>query len=233
MPIGYYTDNSVSHTVMKVFSRIGLKVKHIREFTPDQPAVFYGILRGSGSAIRLMQHYKKDFWYVDNGYVDAVYMNQQKRKEMSGKYRIVKNGLIDTFNFKPTHTTPKHLRIMLMPPSTYTAFMHDTTPEDWTIEWTRKCDRAGHAASIREKGDHAPLATALKSYDAVLAFNSMGVIEAMKEGKAVFTTHGIIRNSDLLGQYSPYYNYKDVSNYFSEKQFTLEEIQQRGISCLT
>jgi hypothetical protein len=231
--IAYITNNEVSHSVMKSFSRIGIKVKHIRNFDPSQQAIFYGILRGTGPAMRLMQYLKKDYWYVDNGYYDAVYMNAQKHKEMTGKYRIVKNATLETCPAEPVRKTNKKLRIMLMPPSPYTAFMHDTTPEDWKIEWQMKCDRAGHMSMVRDKTEQQPLHKALKEYDAVLAFNSLGVIEAMKEGKAVYTTHGIIRNSDMLGNEVPYYDFNEVVNFYKDKQYTLQEIQERGIACLS
>lgn len=231
--IGYYTDNNVSHSVMKAFSRIGIKVRHIRQFDHKQPAIFYGILRGAGPAMRLMQHYGKDFWYVDNGYCDAVYMDAGKKKEMNGKYRIVKNGTLDVFTGEPVSVKKKKLRIMLMPPSPYTAFMNDTTPEDWLVEWQMKCDRAGHMSITRAKTEQQPLNKALKEYDAVLAFNSLGVVEAIKEGKAVFTTHGIIRNSEMLDQHAPYYDLNAIVNFYKDKQYTLQEIQERGISCLS
>jgi hypothetical protein len=231
--IGYFTDNNVSQTVMKSFSRIGIKVKHIRQFDPTQQAIFYGILRGTGPAMRLMQYLKKDFWYVDNGYYEAVYMNENKQKEMTGKYRIVKNATIEPCDLQPVRTTNKKLRIMLMPPSPYTAFMHDTTPEDWSKEMTLKCDRAGHISLQREKGEIIPIKQALREFDAVLAFNSLGVVEAMKEGKAVYTTHGIIRNIDLLGKTVPYYDFDETVNFYKGRQHTLQEIEQRGIACLT
>lgn len=230
--IGYYSDNEVSQTVMKAFSRIGIKVKHIRNFDHTQPAIFYGILRGAGSAIRLMQHYKRDFWYVDNGYFDAIYMNQQKEKDMKGKYRIVKNALIEPIDIQPVRTTNKKLRILMLPPTTYTAFMHDTTPEDWVIEWQLKCDRAGHMCFRRDKTESIPLKESLRDVDAVLAFNSLGVMEAIREGKAVYTTHGIIRNSEMLGSVVPYYDFNELAKFYQDKQFTLDEIQQRGIACM-
>ena len=65
---------------MRAFNAGGINVKHISEFTPEEPAIFYGILRGSGTAMRIMQYLGEDFWYVDNGYFDALYMDKNKQK---------------------------------------------------------------------------------------------------------------------------------------------------------
>ncbi len=232
--IGYYTDNSISQSVMRAFADGGMKVNHIVDFDPFNcsQSFFYGILRGTGAAMRHLQFLGEDYWYADNGYFDAIYMDERKRKDMSGTYRIVKNDMIEPMQISPNKTVTGPMNVLLMPPSPYTAFMYDTTPEDWIVEWREKCKELGHTVSIRDKEEKVPLDIALDGSDAVLAFNSIAVIKAMEKDIAVYTTHGIIRNSDLLGKCAPYYSVDAVKKFYSPKQFTLEQISDLGVKCL-
>lgn len=232
--IGYYTDNSVSRSVMKALSRGGLKVTHINnfQFNKNTPAVFYGILRGTGAAMRHLQYLGKDFHYIDNGYFDAVYMDEFKNKDMSGKYRVVRGDMIEPMDIQPIKTELAPLRVLVMPPSAYTAFMYDTTPEDWVIHNTRLISDCGHMWKLRDKEEREPLSEVLEDFDAVFAFNSIGVIQAIDMGKAVYTTHGIIRNANMISDCAPYYSIHDIKDFYSKKQFTLEELARDGIKCL-
>src|SRR3990167_9826340 len=137
--IGYFTHNNVSQSVMKVFKRAGYEVRDIGKFDPSKPAIFYGILRGTGAAMRVCQAIGQDFYYVDNGYYDAVYMDVHKRKDMTGKYRVVKNDMAEVYT-GPVDIIPAKpgMSVLLLPPSPYTAFMYDTTPEDWNFKWVTK-----------------------------------------------------------------------------------------------
>lgn len=232
--IGYFTDNSISQSVMRSFSRGGMKVQHIKDFDPFNcsESFFYGILRGTGVAMRHLQFLGEDYWYSDNGYFDAIYMDENKQKDMSGTYRIVKNDMIEPMDIEPIKTSTGKMRVMLIPPSPYTAFMYDTTPEDWMMEWTRVCAEAGHVYFIRDKEERIPFVDAVKDMDAVLAFNSIAVMKAMDLGKAVYTTYGIIRNADMIKSCAPYYDIDAVKKFYEPKQFTLEQIKDLGVKCL-
>ena len=233
MTVGYYTDNNVSHSVMKAFSRSGVTVRHIDKFDKTQPAIFYGILRGNGAAMRHHQYQGIDCWYVDNGYFDAQYMDLMKHKNMTGKYRVVKNAMLEKFPLLPSHQLPlRKVNILVLPPSPYSAFMHDTTPDDWKAEWVKKLQVLGHNVAQRTKDDQQPLARALKAVDAVLAFNSMGIMAAVDHGKAVYTTHGIFDNADMIDKCLPYYDIEELRKFYEPKQFTLEEIAE-GKACLS
>lgn len=234
MTVGYYTDNNVSQGVMRAFSDAGVETRHIKDFDNTRPAIFYGILRGSGMASRILKDRGIDFWYVDNGYFDAVYMDSAKFKDMHGKYRIVKNDYIEPF-IADAHLSAIEfpLKFLMLPPSVYSAFMHDTTPEDWIIKWGQKIHNLGHSRERRDKEEKIPLDKQLAECDAVFAFNSMGVVRAMQLGKAVYTTHGIIRNYDLLSKAAPRYNIEDLKRFYEPKQFTLDEIRELGVKCLS
>ena len=233
MTIGYYTGNSVSNSVMRSLSKGGVKVAHINnfQFNKNTPAVFYGILRGTGAAMKYLQMSGKDFHYLDNGYFNAVYMDENKLKDMSGKYRVVRGDMIESMDIEPAETSTGTMNVLLIPPSTYTAFMYDTTPEDWNYEWGNKLSALGHSISFRKK-DEGSFDDAVKDFDAVFAFNSISAIRAVELGKAVYTTHGIIRNAHLIENIAPYYDIYEIKEFYKNKQFTLEEIADRGIKCL-
>lgn len=232
--IGYYTDNAVSKVVMKAFAKSGIKTAHIStfKFNKSTPAIFYGIMRGSGAAMRYLQYEGKSFHYLDNGYFDAIYMYKNGHKDMRGKYRVVRDDMIEPVDLLPVKTAKGGMRVLLLPPSVYSAFMYDTTPEDWLIYWDKELRNAGHYVDMRKKNDEKPLEEVLKSFDAVFAFNSIGVIKAMEMGKAVYTTHGIIRNADIFRDCAPYYDAEAVKEHYGSKQFSLDEIAEKGIKCL-
>jgi len=234
--IGYYTENNVSHAVMEAFAKAGIKTHHIKNFYENKgtPSIFYGILRGSGMAMRWCKAQGIDFWYVDNGYFDAIYMDHLKRKSMDGKFRIVKNQLIEPYTGIPnTVVSNVPMNLLILPPSPYTAFMNDTMPEDWLQEWLPKLGAAGHHVAKREKEDKSPFVDQVSQFGAVFAFNSMAVVKAMDMGRAVYTTHGIVRNADMIGHSMPYYNIDDLQHFYEDKQFTLGEIKERGLECLS
>lgn len=226
--IYYHTDNTVSIGVKRSFEKAGIDAKHIREFNlSTETPIFYGILRGTGAAIRTLQMVNMDFYYVDNGYYDAVYMGHDKKKDMHGEYRVVKNGLIETYTGKPTHEFERApMNVLLLPPSPYAAFMHDTTPEDWMNEWITRSRANGDNVEARKK-DHKntkSFAEEMEDYDALVSMNSMSSMEAARMGKAVYDTHGIFKNAEMFDSKIPYYEYDALEDFYRTKQFTLEEI---------
>lgn len=220
---------------MKALKNAGIEIAHIGKFdaADDRTPIFYGILRGTGSAMLVCERLGKDYYYIDNGYYDAIYMDLQKRKDMSGKYRIVKNGMIEPYVGLPEQTPirPK-MRVLLLPPSPYSAFMHDTTPEDWNQEWSEKCRRLGWTAVIRDKSCQQPLNKHLAEFDIVIAFNSMGIMTAIEEKKYVFDTHGILRNAGKITNMLERFELHHIKQFYEPKNLTLEEIG-KGMACLS
>ncbi len=226
--IFYRTDNSISMGVSRAFEKGGVQVKHVDWFDHNEPSpIFYGILRGTGSAIRTLQHLEKGFTYLDNGYFNAVYVDKNRLKDMGGMYRVVKNDLIEPYTEGPDKVyTSAPMKVLILPPTPYMAFMYDTTPEDWNCEWINKVQSAGHTPIIRSKETQfdKPIAQEIAAADAVLAFNSMSVMQAAKMGKAIYTTNGIVRNADKVGSEIQYFDYGNLEEFYETKQFTLEEI---------
>lgn len=229
--IFYLTDNQVSHTVAAAFEKGGATVKHIKEAwkTMDDvyPVIFYGILRGAGPSMKVCDYIGQDYYYVDNGYFDAVYLDHSKHKEMTGTYRIVKNGLIDQYTGCPVRTEPRRpLKVLALPPSPYSANMQDTTPEDWFMKLKELRKITNDHIDVRNKDEKRPLTEHLQCYDAVVSFNSMSVMEATRLGKAVWDFHGIFRNADKFTTEIPYFDYESLRDFYSTKQFTLDEIAE-------
>lgn len=239
--IFYHTGNTVSQAVMRAFEKASIQTEHVANFWQNTVAtptvaptpIFYGILRGTGMAMRYCQEIKKDFYYLDNGYFDAIYMDEKKRKDMSGKYRVVKNGMIEKYSGGfSIFNAPEDMKVLILPPSPYTAFMHDTTPEDWVHEQAGKCQALGYHYAIRTKESTEALVDDLRQVSAVLAFNSMSVMTAIMHGISAFDTHGVLQNTQLFGKCLPAYELDSMREFYREKDFTLDEIKQKGITCL-
>jgi len=224
----WVTDNELSHTVMNA---IGGEIKHIRDFdsTPLQPSVFYGLLRGNSRAMHILKYHGIDYWYIDNGYFDAKYVDKKMHKSMDGMFRVVKNDTHDVYPGSPIVSSGKIESVLVLPPSPYSASFHHTTPEDWTASVMGWMIDTGHPikATVRHKGSNTPFSTELKDYDAVVAFNSMAVMEAIAAYKPAFDTHGILRNLERYPNPS-IYSPTDIRKYYETKQCSLEYL--RGIA---
>ena len=97
--IGWYTHNQLSYAVLDCVPDIELR--HISSFDSarlnDTKHAFYGILRGCSRAMHILAYMGMDYWYIDNGYFDAEYVNKDMRKDMSGKFRVVKSDMIEPY----------------------------------------------------------------------------------------------------------------------------------------
>lgn len=221
--IGYYTDNSISKSVMEAVAKAGFHTEHINRYNPEENSIFYGILRGTGAAMKISQLLHTNYWYIDNGYFGAEYIDRNGFKEMSGKHRICKNDMSDMFigEHYPCDRKPK--KILVTPPSPYTANFYDTTPEDWMHKWSERL--SDYEVIIQNKGTTGTLGNAMANVDTVLAFNSMAVLGALEQGLLVYDTHGCFRNSDWLtndNNYQPAFN--EVKLFYDMRNFTLDEI---------
>lgn len=234
--IGWHTDNPLSKTVLG--SIPGIELRHIREFNlcesrPDRamfkPHIFYGILRGCGRAIHILNG-MIDWYYIDNGYFDAEYVDADMRKDMSGKFRIVKNGMHEVFPREPKYSIGPIEKVLIIPPSPYSANFYDTTSEDWTASVVGVINQQSGISvpivRIRTKQAKTSLEDDLKWCDAVVAFNSMAVLRATAMEIPAYDTHGIFRNFPKLWESCAVYDIKDLRAFYEPKQFTLEEIRR-------
>jgi hypothetical protein len=216
--IFWYTDNSVCQAVRKALESGGVKCDHIKHFDPyqSQEHIFYGILRGAGHAIKLCERFIKTYYYIDNGYFDARYIDAGGFKELDGKFRVVKNGQIEPFtgSYTPFYMT-ETTKFLILPPSEYSAYFHNTTPEDWILD----VHLPYSTSKIRKKNDPVKLDADIEAHEAVIAYNSMAVIRAIELGKPVVTERGAF---DKLGTY----DLEEVREFYKDKQFTLQELAE-------
>ncbi len=219
MKIGWYTDNALSQQVLSAIPNINLR--HIKDFAPTQgDHVFYGIHRGASRAIHLLEYLGIDYYYIDNGYFDALYVNKQGYKNMDGKFRVIKNDMIEVYNIKGQHSD-RGQRVLIIPPTEYTAMHNLTTPEDWGRSVGQPLEDAGVQIRIRKKDTKIALEDELEWCTGVISCNSMVIMRAIEAGKAVCDTHGILRNG-----YWGKYDIADMHAYYDNKQFTLAELRQ-------
>jgi hypothetical protein len=217
--IFWYTDNNISKTIAVAFRDKGIKTSHINYFTP-QPSIFYGILRGCGNAMNVCKYTGNDYYYIDNGYTEAEYVNKDWLKNTrDGTYRFVKNDMIDKYegSVKPTQPTNPIKSCLLIPPSPYTAYFYNTTPEDFILEIANKYPDFKY--TIRKKSADTDLESEILNHDCVIAFNSMSIMKAIELGKPVMDCKGVTRQKELL-----LYNYEDVINFYKDKQFKLNDL---------
>lgn len=223
--IGWYTDNELSKTVLNSIPNIELK--HIKDFTYSHDLhVFYGILRGSAKIMHLLDYTAADYYYIDNGYFDALYIDKSMHKSMEGKFRVVKNGMHEVYPHEPDYSINPVNSVLLIPPSPYSANFYDTTPEDWIEVTSEKIKKSGCAIKIRNKQSLIPLDDDIKQSDAVVAFNSMVVMRSCELQIPSFDTHGVFRNFDKYFPDGVFYDIKKLKAFYEPKQFTLDEIKQ-------
>lgn len=231
--IGWHTTNAVSLAVMKAFEKSGYTIDFIGNFDSCRPvpeSIFYGVLRGSSRAMHICKYAGKDFWYVDNGYYGAHYVDDHMQKDMHGTYRIVRNDMIEPYPHFPTMSIEKEKkRCLVIPPSSdFTANYYDTTKADWTHDWEFILKKHGIYPHVREKSSKVPLDDDLDACDFVLSFNSMVGVRALELDKPVYDTHGIFRNAGDLRKkdFAPKLEYSasDIRSFYRTRQFTLDEI---------
>lgn len=217
--IFWYTDNIISRTVAGAFREANYEVRHIDDFIPG-PSIFYGIHRGSGHAMRLCEYTGHDYWYLDNGYFEAEYVDKSGAKDLGGTYRIVKNGMHERYEGNSIPLMPNHIiqTALLIPPSPYSAYFHHTTPEEWSQSIVNAHPKIKF--TVRNKGADIDIEGDILRHNCVMAFNSMAVIKAVELGKPVMDTHGVFQNKLLK------YKLDDVRSFYSGKQLTLTEIAE-------
>ena len=161
----WYTDNPLSCMVMSAIAEgnPSAVARHIKDFkkvidNPSAGDVFYGILRGCGTAMRICNWIGANYYYIDNGYFEAEYVNQSMLKNMDGKFRVVKNDMIELYQGpRPMYEADVKRICLLVPPSPYTANFYDTTPEDFVQETAQHLFRHGVSVIVRDKSSEIPL----------------------------------------------------------------------------
>lgn len=228
--IGWVTTNVISQKVMAAVEESGIEVRPMNQFMPTEGSIFYGILRASGYAMRLQERQGLGYYYIDNGYFGAEYVNSENKKQLTGKYRVVKNGMLEVYEGprinKPADGPKKAL---LLSPSPYAANHYDATPEDWNDSAKHLLRNLGYEVVLRNKGHHQPIDSYLDGVGLVLGFNSLACMRVIERGIPCYDTHGIFRNAydlykhDFVPEVAA--SIEDLQAFYEPKQYTLEEIK--------
>lgn len=226
----WHTDNAISQAVKRAMESGGIECRHVRIFNPymhdddDAVYIFYGLLRGTGSIMRYLQFRRAPFIYLDNGYFDALYVDRSGMKDVSGSYRIVKSGMHEKYAGPSYPLIPNKVMrdCLLIPPSPYSAYFHDTTPEDWIHEIVEAYPMLKF--HLRTKASDIELEAEINRHDCVLAFNSMAIMKAIEIGRPVADTHGCLQNKEFRN-----YKLEDMRAFYEPKQCTLEQIAKGEI----
>ena len=233
----WYTDNPLSCMVMSAIAEgnPSAVARHIKDFkkvidNPSAGDVFYGILRGCGTAMRICNWIGANYYYIDNGYFEAEYVNQSMLKNMDGKFRVVKNDMIELYQGpRPMYEADVKRICLLVPPSPYTANFYDTTPEDFVQETAQHLFRHGVSVIVRDKSSESPLEDQLGQCGFVVSFNSMISMEAIKRDIPAYDARGIFRNIYDIFQndFRPHLTttYHELQKFYEPKQFTLEQFR--------
>lgn len=225
--IGWCTDNDLSKKVLGAIPELELRYIHefddwadtIDEFGGRTVHILYGILRGCSRAAHIISAFCQDYCYIDNGYFDAHYIDSNKLKDMNGKFRVVRNGLHHAFDGGGVEEKP--IKILILPPSPYSANFYDTTPEDWVCARIIELKANNQTFFIRDKNSTTPLDVDLANSDGVLSFNSMAVMRAIELGKSIKDTHGMFKRDGFHR-----YDFDEIKAFYEPKQFTLDEIRE-------
>lgn len=219
--MAWVSSNLISQTIMKA---TGQQIKHLHLFDKMelQPSIFYGMLRGASRAMHILKRAGVDFYYIDNGYYEAKYINRLKTKEMDGTYRIVKNDTHHIYTGNSIKYVGDVKTILLIPPSAYSAMFNDTLPEDWLNQSIKYIGNiySGARFIVRNKNSQKPLESDINESDAVFSFNSMSIIKAIEMGKPVCDTHGVFRSMEFR-----LYRYQDIIDFYENKQSTIDKFK--------
>ena len=182
--------------------------------------------------MHILRHANFPYYYVDNGYFDAQYVNSRFQKSMTGMFRVVKNDTHhlykgDELRIKPLTSKKEAL---VLPPTAYTAMHHSITVEDWTQYWVSLLMSHGFRVTIREKSTKAPLDVDLMNIGVVLSCNSMAAIRAIELGIPAYDTHGLFRDADDITKHvfipELKYTLDMLHAFYDNKQWSLDKIVQ-------
>lgn len=232
--IAWFSDNELSQIVMAKFKQAGFECRHIKLFdqSPLQPGVFYGILRGSSRAMHILHHANTPYFYIDNGYMGAQYVNSDFQKQMTGTFRVVKSDTHHVYRGDEIRIKPvtKRGEVLVLPPTPYTAMHHSITVEDWTQQWGSLLMAHGFKVRMRQKSTKVPLDEDLMGTDMVLSCNSMAGIRAIELGIPAYDTHGLFRDADDITKHvfvpELKYSFDMLKDFYNTKQYQLDRIVQ-------
>ena len=218
---GYMMNNRIC----AAFSE-GLGGKTVYPEEAGNSIVTYGILRGTGEAIKRAEN----FWYIDHGYIKR----SNPAGTLNGYFRITKNALWHSGEGKyPTDRLKKvvsHLgtrkrgrNIILAPPSKYMREFLDL--HDWeekTIEEIKKYSDRPILISTKQQN---PMNEVMKDAWAVVTDHSNSAIDALIEGVPIIMTNPARSYGKIKDIENPEFDRVPLLSALSYNQWTLDEMR--------
>lgn len=243
-PINTYITSRFANGIQKLSrSGRGFAVRNAQDKNAkeaySEPAISYGILRGTGLIFQALRDRDIEFWEIDRGFFKPAHFD--------GYYRISMNGMnpeyvpdiassskrFDALNLKikPWRKDGKH--ILFCPPSNPVKWFDDVPPG--LVESKLGELRANTCKEIivRTKADKKPIEEDFKDCWAVVTYSSNVAVDALLNGipAICFGKHPVkgwngLVVSDIESEKLTQSNRQELFNYLAWQQFTLPEIEQ-------
>lgn len=155
------------------------------------PAAMYGILRGTGEAIKTCIKMDRDYYHIDHGYFLPGHYE--------GYYRVTKNGQMadgtgnypsDRWDFlniqmKPWRTAGEH--IVVCPISRFVAAYEGIDETTWTNQMVADLKKfTDRPIIIKPKDSDQLLSVTIQGAHALVCYNSMAALNSILDGIPAF-----------------------------------------------
>jgi hypothetical protein len=242
------TTGGNNQTIGKAFSKgSGIKTKEVNaanHYNMGCSVVTYGILRGSGPAIKHAYEQGLDYWYIDHGY-----FGKSKVANMSGlkgHFRIVNSNRerdmfrvihdidgdfpddrLKSFNLPFKDWRKNGNQIIVVPPSNAMGPFVGISPDAWIKKVTETLDKYTDRdvwICRKRKGRSSGLQEHLKTAWALVTDHSNSQMDALVSGIPVITTSEMRKIGTLEQIESPPMDRSFLKN-LAYKQWSREEIE--------
>ncbi len=234
----YYTNHSLSLEISKYFAK-GFdlitesidKLKNINE-----SGFFYGILRNCYDGMMYLRSIKKDFYYVDHGYIRKDILN-------NNYYRICKNSrFLDFFiddlpsnryeklGINLNYNKNKGTKIVIFEPSPFVCMINHINQSQWVNDVVKKIKKYTNREIIISRKSYSRGVNVFEDMYVLIHYASMGAIEALIKNIPIITLGNFFLEKYYNNTLENIENLKYCDNRekilynISYSQYTLEEI---------
>tara|TARA_R110002020_G_scaffold3005_8_gene13923 strand:+ start:2148 stop:2942 length:795 start_codon:yes stop_codon:yes gene_type:complete len=242
------TTGGNNQTMSKAFAKgSGIKTKEVKasnDYNMGCAVVTYGILRGSGPAIRHAYMEGFDYWYIDHGYFGKSkvanshglkgyfrIVNSNKNKDM---FRVIHDidgdfpeDRLKTFNLPFKKWRKNGSKIVVVPPSGAMGPFIGISPQNWVANVKEKLMKYTDREIVvctKQKGRKSMLQEYLKDAWALVTDHSNSQVDALVSGIPVITTSKMRTIGSLEQIEDPPMDRRFLKN-LAYKQWSREEIE--------
>ncbi len=242
------TTGGNNKTIGKAFSKgSGIKTKQVsadNDYNMNCSVVTYGILRGSGEAIKHAYEQGLRYWYIDHGYFGKSKVANSHG--LNGNFRIVSSSKdegmfrvihdidgdfpedrLKSFNLPFKDWRKNGSKIVMVPPSNAMGSFVGVSQQRWikeTYETIRKHTDRETVLCTKQKGRKSMLQEYLKDAWVLVTDHSNSQVDALVSGIPVITTSKMRRIGSLEEIEDPPMDRSFLKN-LAYKQWSREEIE--------